>query len=75
MLEFVDSGLSFVQDKNNFINPLLQLGSGSGSGRPNINGSESLSADPYFLEGRIRAISGRIRNSTHLLIIELYVLM
>ena len=32
MLEFVDSDLYVVQDKNNFINPLLQVGSGSGSG-------------------------------------------
>ena len=32
MLEFVDSDLYFVQDKNNFINPLLQVGSGSESG-------------------------------------------
>ena len=31
MLEFVDSDLYFVQDKNNFINPLLQVESGSGS--------------------------------------------
>ena len=31
MLEFVDYDLYFVQDKNNFINPLLQVGSGSGS--------------------------------------------
>ena len=30
MLEFVDSDLYFVQDRNNFINPLLQVGSGSG---------------------------------------------
>ena len=28
MLEFVDSGLYFVQDENNFKNPLLQIGSG-----------------------------------------------
>ena len=41
-----DSGLYFVQDKNNFRNPLLQVGSGSGSnekstgsGGPKINGS------------------------------------
>ena len=49
MLEFVDSGLYFVKDENNFINPLLQVGSGSGtvekstgsgSGRPKINGSD-----------------------------------
>ena len=29
MLEFVDSDLDFVQDKNNLINPLLQVGSSS----------------------------------------------
>ena len=44
MLEFVDSDLYFVQDKNDFINPLLQVGSvekstGSGSGGPKITGS------------------------------------
>ena len=48
MLEFVVSDLSFVQDENNFINPLLQVGSGSvekstGSGGPKITGSESSS--------------------------------
>ena len=45
MIEFVDSDLYFVQDKNNFINPLLQVGSGSGSGsgRPKITGSGSSS--------------------------------
>jgi len=32
MLELVDSGLYFVQDENNFVNPLLQVGSGSGFG-------------------------------------------
>ena len=30
MLEFVNSGLYFFQDENNVINPLLQVGSGSG---------------------------------------------
>ena len=37
MLEFVDSDLYFVQDKNNFINSLLQVGSvekSTGSGGP-----------------------------------------
>ena len=29
MLDFVDSGLYFVQDANNCINPLLQVGFGS----------------------------------------------
>ena len=48
-LEFVDSGLYFVQDENNFINPLLQVGSGSneksnisGSDGPKINGSDCI---------------------------------
>ena len=45
MFEFVNSGLYFVQNDNNFINPLLQVGSGSvekstGSGGPKINGSD-----------------------------------
>ena len=31
MPDFVDSGLYFVQDENNFINPLLQVGPGSES--------------------------------------------
>ena len=50
MLEFVDSGLYFVQDKKIFINALLQVGSGSveksngsGFGGPNIPGSGSSS--------------------------------
>ena len=49
MLEFVDSGLYFVQDEKNVINPLLQVGSGSGSvekctgsGGPKINGSDRI---------------------------------
>ena len=47
MLEFVDSDLYFVQDKNDLINPLLQVGSvekstGSGSGRPKITGSDRI---------------------------------
>ena len=40
MLEFVDSGLYFVQDENDFINPLLQVGSGSGG--PKINGPDRI---------------------------------
>ena len=54
MLEFVDSDLYFVQDKNNFINPLLQVGigsveksTGSGSGGPKITGSSSLKKNIY----------------------------
>ena len=47
MLDFVDSGLYFVQDENNFINPLLQVGSGyneksTGSGGPQINRSDRI---------------------------------
>ena len=50
MLEFVDSGLYFVQDENNFINPLLQVGSGSnekstGPSGSKINGSGALSLE------------------------------
>ena len=51
MLEFVDSDLYFVQDQNNFISPLLQVGSGSvekstgsGSGGPKITGPDP---DPH----------------------------
>ena len=40
MLEVDDSDLYFVQDKNNFINPLLQVGSGSGG--PKITGSDRI---------------------------------
>ena len=45
-LELIDSGLRFVQDENNFIYPLLQVGYGvneksNGSGRPRNNGSGS----------------------------------
>ena len=48
MLEFVFSDLYFVQDKNNFINPLLQVESGSvekstGSGGSKIAGFGSSS--------------------------------
>ena len=47
MLEFVDSGICFVQDENNFINPSLQVGSGSdekstGSSGSKINGSDRI---------------------------------
>ena len=43
MLELVDSDLYFVQDKNNFINPLLQVGSGPGSvEKSSGSGSSSL---------------------------------
>ena len=48
-LEFINSGLYFVQDENNFINPLLQVGSGSGFnekstgfGGQEINGSDRI---------------------------------
>jgi len=55
MLEFVDSGVYFVQDENNFINPLLKVGSGSGSvekstgsGGPKINGSDRILIPQLF---------------------------
>ena len=37
MLKFVESRLYYVKDENNFINQMLQVG----SGWPKINGSES----------------------------------
>ena len=40
-IEFVDSGLYFVQDENNLINPLLQVGSGSNE-KSNGSGYSSL---------------------------------
>ena len=46
MLESVDPDVSFVQDKNNFINPLLQVGPGSGSVEKST-GSGSSSLDVY----------------------------
>jgi len=46
MLEFVDSDLYFVQDKNNFINPLLQVGSGSGSVEKSTGSGSQKSPDP-----------------------------
>ena len=51
MLEFVDSGLFFFQDENNFKNPFLQVESRSGSiekstgsesSGPKINGSDQI---------------------------------
>ena len=47
MLEFLNSGLYFVQDENNFMIPLLQVGSdkkitGSGCSGQNINGSDRI---------------------------------
>ena len=49
MLEFVDSDLYFVQDKNNFMNPLLQVGSGSGSVEKSTgSGSSSLFFCSFF---------------------------
>jgi len=38
MIDFVNDGLYFVQDENNFINPLLQVGSGG----QKINGSDRI---------------------------------
>ena len=51
MLEFVDSHLYFVQDKNNIINPLLQVESGPGSVEklpdPDPAGQKSPDPDPH----------------------------
>ena len=68
MLEFVDSGLYFVQDENNFINPLLQVGSGSdekstGSGGPKINGSYRIR---ILIPGFCSCIPENILDNCHL---------
>ena len=42
MLEFVDSELYFVQDKNNFIKKKVEKSTGSGSGGPKIAGSDRI---------------------------------
>ena len=58
MLEFIDTDLYLVQDKNDFIYPLLQVGSGSvekttgsgsRSGGPKITGSGSGSSSLNFI--------------------------
>ena len=45
MLEFIDSNLYFVQGKNNFINPLLQVGSGSVDKVPDLDPAGQKSTD------------------------------
>ena len=47
MLEFVDSDLYFVKDKNNLINPLLQVGSGSVEKITGAGGQKSPDPDPH----------------------------
>ena len=47
MLELVDSGSYFVQDENNFINPLLQVGSGSVDKVPDLDPACQKSTDPH----------------------------
>ena len=47
MLELVDSDLYFVQDKNYFINSLLQVGSGSAEKVPDPDPAGQKSTDPY----------------------------
>ena len=46
MLEFVDSGLYFVQDEDNYIDPLLQVRSGSNEKVPDPDPAGQKSTDP-----------------------------
>ena len=62
MLEFVDPGLYFVQDENNFINPLLQVGSGSESNEKST-GSDRKSGSSS-LKKNIRSEPGKSRSGT-----------
>ena len=49
MLEFVNSGLYFVQDENNLINnPLLQVGSGSNEKSTGSGGQKSPDPHPWL---------------------------
>ena len=84
MLEFVDPDLYFVQDKNNFINPLLQVGSGSvekntgsGSGWPKITGSDRGSGSGssslykmvhYFLDTQYKMCQDFLTWRAHILV-------
>ena len=47
MLEFVDSGLYFVQDENDFVNPLLHVGSGSNGKSTGSGGQKSMNPTGY----------------------------
>ena len=56
MLQFVASGLYFVQDEYNFINPLLQVGSGSGfvengTGSGSVEKSTGSGSDRILIPG------------------------
>ena len=58
MLEFVDSGLYFVQDENDFINPLLEVGSGSDKkDRIRRAKNQRIRTDPDPYPCRIRVFS------------------
>ena len=63
MLEFVDSGLYIVQDENNFINPLLQVGAGSGynekSTRSGSGGPKQISII-YYLGDNYNYVTAQI---------------
>ena len=62
MLEFVDSDLYFVQDKNNFINPLFQVGSGGPKITGSGSGSGSSSLAPPYVTDSSYFVSGKERN-------------
>ena len=49
-IEFIDSGLYFVQGENDFINPLLQVASGSNEKVPDLDpvGQKSTDPDSHF---------------------------
>ena len=46
MFEFIYAGLNFVQDENNFINPVLPIVSGSGSSEKVPDPAGQKSTDP-----------------------------
>mgnify|MGYP006975546573 CR=1 FL=1 len=70
MLDFVDFGLYFVQNENNFKNPLLQVGSAEKS-----TGSGSSSLVQYYQELTTSAMHWSIRYQVIKMSILFYTLM
>ena len=61
MLEFVDYDLYFVQDENNFINPLLQVGMGMGMATQLRSVEKSTGSGSSSLEKQLTIFSPGIR--------------
>ena len=69
MLEFVDSGLYFVQDENNFINPLLQVGSGSDEKVPDPAGQKSTDPTGSGSSSLVKSMHHKMISNTNIKVI------